>query len=260
MSNTINWGKIQGLSYSPETNLTGTAAAPSFTNTKSIALDGVDDFVNVADNSNLSFGNGSSDSPFSISTWVKMDDATKFRAIAKYGASNIEYLFATGGDDKIVFNLYDNSASARIGRKYDTTLTSYEGQWIHLVATYNGNSSTSGLKIYLNGSRVDDTNSTLGTYVAMENTTQPLYIGKLTTTYANGNVDETAVFNTELSQSDVTSIYGGGNPSSLSSYASLVSWWRCGDGDTSPTLTDNGSGGNNGTMTNFSTFSTDVPT
>jgi len=43
MSNTINWGKIQGLSYSPETNLTGTAAAPSFTNTKSIALDGVDD-------------------------------------------------------------------------------------------------------------------------------------------------------------------------------------------------------------------------
>ena len=41
---------------------------------------------------------------------------------------------------------------------------------------------------------------------------------------------------------------------------SPVSWWRCGDGDTSPTLTDNGSGGNDGTMTNFSTFSTDVPT
>jgi hypothetical protein len=31
-------------------------------------------------------------------------------------------------------------------------------------------------------------------------------------------------------------------------------------GDTSPTLTDNGSGGNNGTMVNFTTFSTDVPT
>ena len=41
---------------------------------------------------------------------------------------------------------------------------------------------------------------------------------------------------------------------------SPLSWWRMGDGDTSPTLTDNGSGGNDGTMTNFSTFSTDVPT
>ena len=30
--------------------------------------------------------------------------------------------------------------------------------------------------------------------------------------------------------------------------------------DTSPTLTDNGSGGNDGTMESFSTFSTDVPT
>ena len=230
-----------------------------FVNTKSILLDGIDDFVNVADNNNLSFGNGVTDSPFSISAWVKMNDATKFRAIGKYGATNVEYLFATGGDDKIVFNLYDNSTGARIGRKYDTTLTSYEGQWIHLVATYNGNSSTSGLKIYLNGSRVDDTNSTLGTYVAMENTTQPFYIGKLTTTYADGNVDETAVFNTELSASDITTIYNGGEPNDISSLSPL-SWWRCGDGDTAPTLTDNGSGGNNGTMTNFSTFSTDVPT
>ncbi len=239
--------------------VTRSTDVPSFANTKSIALDGVDDYVNVADNNNLSFGNGVTDSPFSISTWVKMNDATKFRAIGKYGATNIEYLFATGGDDKVVFNLYDNSASARIGRQYSTAITSFEGQWIHLVATYNGNSSTSGLKIYLNGSRVDDTNSTLGTYVAMENTTQPLFIGKLTTTYADGNVDETAVFNTELSASDITTIYNGGVPNDISSLSPL-SWWRCGDGDTSPTLTDNGSASNNGTMTNFTTFSTDVPT
>ena len=189
-----------------------------------------------------------------------MNDATKFRVVGKFGATNIEYLLATSGSDTLVFNLYDNSTGGRIGRQYSTAITSFEGQWIHLAATCNGNSSTSGLKVYLNGSRVDDTNSTFGTYVAMENTSQPLYIGKLTTTYANGNVDETAVFNSELSASDVTAIYGTGVPTSLSSYSSLISWWRCGDGDTSPTLTDNGSGGNNGTMTNFTTFSTDVPT
>ena len=45
MSNTIDWGKIHYSSWSPETNLTGTASAPSFTNTQSIELDGVDDYV-----------------------------------------------------------------------------------------------------------------------------------------------------------------------------------------------------------------------
>ena len=37
MSNTIDWGKIHYNSWSPETNLTGAGATPSFSNTKSIA-------------------------------------------------------------------------------------------------------------------------------------------------------------------------------------------------------------------------------
>ncbi len=218
------------------------------------------DFVNVADNSNLSFGNGSSDSPFSISTWVKMTDASKFRILSKYASSAQEYLLSTDSADKIIFTLYDDSTGGTISRKYNTALTSFQGQWINLVFTYSGNSLNSGLKIYLNATQVDNLDNGTGTYTAMENTTQPLEIGKLTTTNANGLIDETAIFSSELSASDVTAIYGSGAPTSLSSYSSLVSWWRCGDGDTSPTLTDNGSGGNNGTMTNFSTFSTDVPT
>ncbi len=258
-NNTNDFGEICADSWSPETNLTGTGGTPSFDNTKSILLGGIDDYVDIADNSNLSFGNGSTDSPFSISAWVKMTDATRFRIVSKSGATNLEYLFSTGGSDTLVFNLYDNSTGSRIGRLYSTALTSFQGSWIHLAATYSGNGSSTGLKIYLNGSRVDNTDSNSGSYTAMENTTQPLYIGKFTTTYANGNVDETAVFNSELSQSDVTTIYNGGVPNDISSL-SPVSWWRCGDSDTAPILTDNGSGGNDGTMQGFSTFSTDVPT
>jgi hypothetical protein len=233
-----------------------TPPAP-FVNTYSMEFDGVDESFTIADNDNLSFGNGVTDSPFSISAWVKMTDATRFRIVNKYD-SNLEYLFSTGGTDRIVFNCYDNSASARIGRQYSTALTSFEGQWIHLVATYNGSSSSSGLKIYLNGSRVDDTDSNSGTYTAMENTTAPLEIGKNLTTYASGLIDETAIFNTELSASDVTTIYNSGAPADLSSLSPL-SWWRMGDGDTfsNPgglgnwTLTDNGSGGNDATSVNM---------
>ena len=242
------------------------AQGSSFASTNSFTFDGNNDYIDCGDNDNLSFGNGVTDSPFSISAWIKMIDATKFRIIGKYGATNIEYVLATGGDDKIVFNLYQNSIGARIGRKYNTTLTSFEGQWIHLVATYNGNSSTSGLKIYINASRVDDTDSTLGSYTAMENTTQPLYIGKLTTTYANGLIDETAIFNSELSQSDVTTIYNSGVPNDISSLSPL-SWWRMGEAANYSggawTLIDQGSGGNNGTSTTIpappTEPSTDVP-
>ncbi len=236
----------------------------SFTNTKSIALDGVDDFVDCGDNDNLSFGNGTTDTPFSISAWVNMADATRFRVVNKGAdfSNNYEYIFATGNTDILVFNLYDSSTGARIARKYDTALTSFQGQWIHLVATYNGSSTSSGMKIYLNGSRVDDAQNDSGSYTAMENGTNPFEIGASTSggVYSNGAIDEVAIFSTELSASDVTAIYGTGVPTSLSSYSSLISWWRCGDGDSAPTLLDNGSGGNNGTMNNFSTFSTDVPT
>ncbi len=239
-----------------------TSDVPLFDN-KSFAYDGIADYVDIGDNNNLSFGDGSTDSPFSISTWVKMTDATKFRAVGKYGATGIEYLLATGVDDTITFNLYDNSAVARIGRKYNTALTSFEGQWLHLVATYNGNSSTSGLKVYLNGTRVDDTNSTTGSYTAMENTTQPLYLGKITTSYANGNINDTSLFNSELSQEQVTEIYNGGIANDISSLNPL-SYWRSEfatwDGS-NWTMIDQGSGANNGTSVSMPLTSrtSDVP-
>jgi len=259
MSNTINWGKIQGLSYSPETNLTGTAAAPSFTNTKSIALDGVDDYVEVADADNLSFGDGSNDSPFSISTWWKMDNSNGFRGVQKY-SSSYEYRINTIGSSGILkCQLYDNINTVYIGRKSDVGLSGYVGQWINVIVTYDGSSLSSGIKLYLNGSLLASTDDSNGSYTAMHNTTSVFRLGNLAGNYADGLMDETAVFNSELSASDVTAIYGTGVPTSLSSYSSLVSWWRCGDGDSAPTLTDN-KGSNNGTMTNFSTFSTDVPT
>ena len=257
MANTIGYG--QGAVNN--TNSWGQGAkvgSSSFSNTYSVDLDGIDAFVQVADNDNLSFGNGTTDSPFSISAWVNMTDATRFRIVSKYD-SNLEYLFATGGTDKIAFNCYDNSTSARIGRQYSTALTSLQGTWIHLVATYDGSRSSTGQKIYLNGSRVDDTDSNSGTYTAMENTTAPLEIGKLTTTRANGLMDEIAIFNAELSSTDVTAIYNSGTPASLSSYSSLVSWWRFEEGS-GTTATDSGSGGNTGTLDNTVAYSTNVPT
>jgi len=266
IDNTIRWGKVYASSASGDTNI-GTSVAPSFTNTKSIALDGVDDYVDCGDNDNLSFGNGSTDSPFSISFWVNLNSLSGNNNVfigKDSGSSNREYAIGMfSNSDKVRFFIKNNGGNSQ--QSIDSTTSLTTGNWFHIVTTYSGvggSNAADGMKIYINGSLETSTNIIKQSYTAMKNTSALLTIGKINSSPSqiSGLIDETAVFNSELSASDVTAIYGSGVPTSLSSYSSLVSWWRCGDGDTSPTLTDNGSGGNNGTMTNFTTFSTDVPT
>jgi len=68
-----------------------------------------------------------------------------------------------------------------------------------------------------------------------------------------GNIDEFAIWNSSLTQENITSIYGGGTPSSISSL-SPISHWRMGEDATFSTnwsLPDNGSASNTGTSANM---------
>ena len=77
-------------------------------------------------------------------------------------------------------------------------------------------------------------------------------------------LDEVAFFSSALSGPQVASLVdtSGSNPvpANISSL-NPVAWYRMGDDDggTGTTITDQGSGGNNGTLTNGPTFSTIVP-
>ena len=246
MSNTINWGKIQGLSWSPETNLTGTAAAPSFTNTKSIALDGVDDKVDCGNPSSLQItGN------ITLSAWFNTSSSNTQTIIGKDSInSNTRSFLLLVISGVVRFTIFQSNSSSLI----DGTSTVNDGNWHHVLAVNDG----TDLKIYVDGV-LEGTNS--GGGGTIDNGTSDFNIGSRDASHQsirfNGTIDEVAVWNSD--QSANASAIGGTIPTDLSAYNPL-SWWRCGDGDTSPTLTDNGSGGNNGTMENFTTFSTDVPT
>lgn len=170
-------------------------------------FEGTDDYVSIADADNLSFGNSFNDGLFSISAWIYMDDATNFAIIDKYQTNNWEYFLMVDSTDKIYLQFYDTSVPARIGRKYNTAITAYEGQWIHIVTTYDASSTSAGMKIYLNGSRVDDISDDVGTYVAMENLTANVYIGSDLTSYANGKIDEVRIYAKELTAKEVYALY-----------------------------------------------------
>ena len=83
----------------------------------------------------------------------------------------------------------------------------------------------------------------------------------------DGQIDEVAIWRAALSSDALTQIYNSGVPTDLSedvgnysSSSSLYSWWRMGDNDggSGSTVTDMGSGSNNGTV-NGATFSSNIP-
>jgi len=171
-----------------------------------------DDYISITDTDLLSFGDGTDDSPFSVSAWVNMDDATDFK-IASKGVYNTdgEWRLETAGDDKIAFNLFDESVASTLQYVYyNTPLTAYEGQWIHLVATYNGVGGVDahdGMNIYIDGVLIDILRGVAGTYVAMENLTHDVWIGRYSTTYANGQISGLKIYNRELSSTEIEYLY-----------------------------------------------------
>ena len=198
--------------------LTAAVGKPMPVNGPTMRFDGSNDYVEFADNNAFSFTNGTDDLPFSISGWVKMEDATNFCPVSKFATVNKEWGIYFDGSDKLnVFCYTDGSNYIR--QISDSALTAYEGSWIHIAFTYGGsgpNSSTafpSGyqeLTVYINGQPVDTTGSVAGTYAGMSNTSQPVYIGRANAAYSKGEIRDVKLFNKELSAAEVREVYSNG--------------------------------------------------
>ena len=209
-------------------------------------FDGVDDYISIADADNLSFGDGSSDSPFSLSAWVKSDTSGGTRILVKGEGVPQEYAFTVSGGGVPGLSLYDANYDNRIQINSSTNFTA--GVWQHWAVTYDGSGSFSNGKIYLNGSAVSTTTASAGSYTAMHNTSAPLDIGRYNVTvsgtnhesFTNGHLDDVAVIAKELSASEVSAIYN----SNLYP-TELVSLWRF-EGDANDSKGSN-DGTNNGT-------------
>ena len=205
MSNTINWGKIQGLSYSPETNLTGTAAAPSFTNTKSILLDGVDDFVDCGNPTSLQITG-----ELSISAWFKTTYTGGTQMIvgkdAITGTNKRAYmLFWSSSTNTIRFMVWKSGNSTQ---SVASTSTVTDGNWHHVLGVNDG----TDLKIYIDGALEG---TTIGGGGTIQNATTDFYIGRRTGLGANykafwqGHIDEVAVWNSDQN-ANASAIYNSG--------------------------------------------------
>lgn len=174
-------------------------------------------YFTTLDSADLSFGNGTTDSPFSIVCWTKLPSlsATNRIMVAKSGSSGREYSLgldlSLGG---LVFRVWDQSSGGSLRLRVTTatlvTLGIRENVWFHIAATYDGSATSSGLNVFINGKNCTQSKSSNGSYTAMENTSQAVSVlgADSNVEVLNGYLDEVAILNRKLDPIEVAQIAG----------------------------------------------------
>jgi Ca2+-binding RTX toxin-like protein len=174
-----------------------------------LSFDGVNDYVQVADNPALNFGPslnfGTGD--FSINTWVKTTDNQGIDVILD---KHVEDSGPTQGyvlynyDGKLGLQLADGSGSTN----YISNVSITDGKW-HQVSVTIDRDNPNGGQWYVDGDQVETFNPT-GRQGSLSNS-KPLTIGKRSDSsvpgYFKGSLDEVQLFNKSLSATEVKAIY-----------------------------------------------------
>lgn len=204
------------------------------TNTKALDFDGSNDYVAIADDSTLDLTGD-----FSITMWINMDGLSGFpMLISKRAAISTHAWQFYSTSSKLAFN--------NGGGILNSTTSISTGTWYHVGMTFSNGSVT----FYLNGS-ADGTGTSTNT--TNPTTTTEVTIGKaFNGNYVDGKIDEVAIFNAELSATQISNIYN----SKVYPQSDIVSFWRFEDDATDSV------GSNDGTLNNFVSpngFVTDKP-
>lgn len=249
----INTGFINSKVQPCPRNLKSGGGVP-FLNTKSLAFDGVDDTIDIG---TTSLGITTA---ISVSAWVKTTSTGTLRVICaedQTGGTNRNWNLLLGSNNKVGVFLWHTDNSLTI--LYRATANEInDGNWHHVLFTFDGTTNADGLKLYVDGNVESATAGSTG--IRSTGLVEPA-IGSLSNAvnwFWSGNIDEVSIFDAVKVVADVSD---GTEPIDLKGKTNLVSWWRMGDKVTSfPTIPDQ-EGSNPGTAINMdiSDIETDVP-
>ena len=202
---------------------------------KALDFDGVNDEVDLGTQSFIT------ESGFSISTYLNLDDNSE-HYIFSTGYSNADSLLFYSASSSTTFGVswYDGS-SATLSTAVDYTI----GEWFHALITYDGTT----LKIYKNGVEV------VSEAFAIDNIASGVYeIGwasprAKSTAYLQGKVGGFKIFNTALTAAQVADLYNNPEkvvPTGVANTA-LKLWLPMQEG-AGTTAYDGSGNGNHGTI------------
>ena len=183
---------------------------------------------------------------YSISFWAKADPATlawsktmfylgdsstnKFRLKLSVDTAAIGYFRLEEGNADSV------SHSSAIKALYYFIV---DDLWHHYVIASAGDGSSGSVVLYMDGLwAASFTGKALGSSLI---TAKLMVASRYSSGYPLAcNIDEFAMFNTQLDTAAVAALYNNGIPADLTSHANITHWWRMGDGagDTSSNIND----------------------
>ena len=182
-------------------------------------------YVDAGNDSSINFT-----SSFSVGFWFKTSStATMYTSHGATG--DIKYFLQFGGSiNRLRLQIYDGTGT--VLQVDNTQSTFYNNNWHHLAFTTDGTTAANKVIIYFDGQPL----STTGTLPnnGIKSTAGSLKIGAYTTTQNtfDGQLSNFQTWNTELSSTQVETLYNNGTP--LQSYTdipqsdSLKTWYKLG--------------------------------
>lgn len=230
---------------------------PTFDNVYSTDFDGINDYTTGGDVHKYD-----SSDQFTITGWFNPQNVSAQRA-----------LFAKATNDANVYGyiLYHNASGnlllqmrAPVGlRSFTFASQLVPDTWQFVALTYAGANNINGARAYYNGV-VDALTPSSGPITNSWLSGQDFTLGSRNSTFVySGLIDEVVVWDQALTADEVLEMYNDGvpmNPSQHSASQHAMSWYRMGDGDSYPAISDN-IAADNLTMVNMSAdaFVEDVP-
>lgn len=190
--------------------------AAAFTNTRSFSFDGVNDYFNAGNPTSLQITGA-----VTFSGWVKTSSATYQLMISKDDVTNRCFNFGFLNNGEVYGQVFSSGSATTV----QTSTTWKDGNWHHIAFVYTPSTS---IQIYVDGS--SEILSTSSIPASIDNDPADFNIGRRSdgARYFTGELDELAIWNSALTSGNISTIYGSGTPSDLSTL-NPTAWWRMGD-------------------------------
>jgi hypothetical protein len=182
-------------------------------------FDGTDDYISVDSDPTLTFGDGSSDDPFTVSAWVYIPKERNTHVLGKgYNTSSLEYLLNVDTNREWVqLRMYSGSGTQTIYRRAEFP-SSNTDEWHHVAGTYDGSGAPSGITVYVDGTEPTTVETRDTNYTAMDNRGDDVEIGAVLRGddqyggFFKGRIDELRVYDRDLTATEMQSLADRYNP------------------------------------------------
>jgi hypothetical protein len=164
-------------------------------------------------------------SAMSMSFWAKFTDSTKANCFFGHTGGKLYFCFDGDGSIGASGKLITGQNSGAHANISTNTYSFIDETWYHLVVVYNA----SDWSIYVNGTSIalDKIPFELTLTGLSSGDFYVGYSSSLGNKYFDGTMDDFQVYNIALTQTAVTNLYSGGNPTEISSDTTgLIAYWK----------------------------------